>query len=261
MVLGHDWNEVQTEIEACRPRQRDDGNQGSREHHPGLSGLWCFETALTTVPKRELDSIAVWETVVKQLWQSPDFQKQLCFFAFEGLYTMGHRPVERVSMSQGHFILRADKEYELRVLHWHPEADSHPPINRGSAMSVSVESPQLRPITTSRLPIDSPYDVKAYRVRTGTSTKEEFASFVVKIEGDDGKQTMDQPELFLPLRIQPSYLKVGVLTLVLAGLLWLQQLVPLLSKGPVDHVVAWVTLLISIAAAFVVVFGIKKPLS
>ncbi len=216
---------------------------------------------LTTKPECKLDSIGMWEAAVKQLWQSPDFQKQPFFFAIEGLYACTRPRVERQSMSEGHFNLRADREYELRVLHWHPDADSLPSLIRGTTMTAAVESPQLRPITSPRLAIDSPYDVKAYRVRTGASTKEEFASFVVKIEGADGKPMADQPEIFLPVRIRPSYFRIGSLTVVLAGLLWLQQLVPLLSKGPVDKLVAWVTLLVSAIAAFVVVFGIKKPLS
>lgn len=260
-MVSHDWEQAQTEIESVRPRQEDDTNPGSQDHHPGLSGFWCFETALTMTPECKLDSIGMWEATVKQLWQSPDFQKQPFFFAVEGLYASARSRVERQSMSKGHFNLHADREYELRVLHWHPEADSRPTLNRGTTMAVVVESPQLRPVTSPRLPVDSPYDVKAYEVRTGASTKEEFASFVVKIEGLDGKPVTDQPEIFLPVRIKPSYFKVGFLTVVLAGLLWLQQLVPLLSKGPLDRVVAWVTFLVSAIAAFVVVFGIKKPLS
>jgi hypothetical protein len=261
VALTSDWDQSQSEIESVRPRHRDDPDQGDPKPHPGLSGLWCFETMLTTTPMLNLDSVGIWETVVKQLWQSPDFQKQAFFFAIDGLYASDRRSVELQSMSEGHFTLRADKEYELRVLHWHPEADLRPALTRGTNMTVNVESPQLRPVTSPRLPVDSPYDVKAYRVRSGASTKEEFGSFVVKIEGEDGKPVSDQPEIFLPVRVRPSYVKIVALTVLLAALLWLQQLVPLLSKGPVDKLMAGVTFLIATIAAFVVVFGIKKPLS
>lgn len=203
----------------------------------------------------------MWETVVKQLWKSPDFEKQPFFFAIDGLYASKQRQPERQPISHGHFTLRADNEYELRVLHWHPDADARPSLTRGTNMSVSVESPQLRSITSPRLPVDSTYDMKVYRVRTSASTKAEFASFVIKIEGEDGKSLSDEPELLLPVRIRPSYLKISVLTILLAALLWLQQLIPLFSKGPVDWLVALATFVVSVIAAFVVVFGIKKPLS
>lgn len=261
MVLSHDWQAAQADIEPTRPRRRDAASAGTDEHHPGLSGLWCFETALTTVPERSLDSVGIWEAVVKQLWQSPDFDKQPLFYAVGGLYEGPVGSPTRQGMSNGEFTLRADKEYELRLLHWHPEADSRPPLSRGSKMVVSVESPQLRSITSPQLPLDSPYDVKAYKVRTGQSTKEEFSSFVVRIVDEDGEPVGDQPELFLPARIQPSYVRVVVVVTALAALLWLQQLVPLLIKGTQDWATAAATLALAILAAFVVVFGLKKPLA
>lgn len=261
MVLSHDWQGAQAEIEPLRPRKKDEVNPSSDEHHPGLSGFWCFETSLTTTPEGNLDSVGMWEAVVKQLWQSPDFAKQPFFFAVDGLYMNTDGSSERQLMSEGRFTLRADKEYELRLLHWHPEADSRPSLDRGTKMVVGIESPQLRSITSPQLPIDSPYDVKAYRVRTGSATKEEFSSFVIRVDGEDGKPANDQPELFLPVQIRPSYLKVLAVTTSLAILLWLQQLVPLILKGPVDRLTALATFLLSALAAFVVVFGLKKPLS
>jgi hypothetical protein len=261
IVLSHDWQRTQTEIESIRPRKRDATTGGNEEHHPGLSGLWCFETTLTTMPERSLDSIGIWEAVVRQLWQSPDFEKLTFFYAFESLYAGPVSSPARQMMSNGQFELRADKEYELRLLHWHPEADSRAAVSSGTKMIVTVQSPQIRSITSPRLPIDSPYDVKAYRVRTGASTKEEFSSFVVKIEGDDGKPVNDQPEIFLPVRIQPSYLRVVFLITFLAILLSLQQLVPLLIKDEFDWATALATFTLAFLAASVAVFGLKKPLS
>ena len=86
MVLSHDWQAAQSDIEPLRPRRGDAENTGTDVHHPGLAGLWCFETALTTVPERSLDSVGMWEAVVRQLWQSPDFDKQPLFYAVDGLY-------------------------------------------------------------------------------------------------------------------------------------------------------------------------------
>lgn len=259
MVLSHDWQAAQADIESVRPHLRD-GVTATADEAP-LTGLWCFETALTTVPERTLDSVGMWEAVVTQLWQSPDFRQQPVFYSVKGLHVGPIGSTTRETMSGGEFTLRTDKEYELRVLHWHPEADSRPPLTQGSKMLVTVESPQLRSITSPQLPLDSPYDVKTYKVRTGQSTKEEFSSFVVRIVDKDGKPVENQPELFLPARIQPSYVKVGFVVLALAALLWLQQLVPLLIKGTQDWATALSTLGLAILAAFVVVFGLKKPLA
>ena len=84
---------------------------------------------------------------------------------------------------------------------------------------------------------------------------------MIRVDDEDGKPANDRPELFLPVQIRPSYLKVSAVTTGLTILLWLQQLVPLLLKGRVDWLTALATFLLSALAALVVVFGLKKPLS
>jgi hypothetical protein len=128
-------------------------------------------------------------------------------------------------------------------------------------MHVRFGAPQLRAITASTLPVDSPYDLKHFRFRSDLVTREEFSSIVIGVEArETGKQIESQPEIYLPVRCVPVIWRSVIKMFVLAILLWAQQFVPLASKGGVALSTSVVMVLLAILISGFLVFGLKKPL-
>jgi hypothetical protein len=250
LVFSRAWNQLQDEIEPVKPRW-----------NPDLGGLWCFETGVSIEPEKELDTRGMWEAVIRQLWRRPDFRGQHFFFALDGLYARKPDGLTEQTLNEGEYRLEADQEYELQILHWHPEGDSHTLAARSGMIVVKAESPQIHAITSPTLPVDSPYDLKAFRIRTALGTKTEYASLVVRMESSDAKPLDDQPELYIPIQVQPSLAKVFFITIGLAAALWLQQLVPVLIKQTALWAIVVASAGLALLASVIVIFGLKKPLS
>jgi hypothetical protein len=127
-------------------------------------------------------------------------------------------------------------------------------------MKVRFGEPQLSGITASAIPVDSPYDLKYFRFRSGSVTREEFSSIVIGVEArETGKQIESQPEIYLPVRCVPVMWKSVIKMFVLALLLWAQQFVPLASKGGVTLSTSVVMVVLAVLISGFLVFGLKKP--
>ena len=144
----------------------------------------------------------------------------------------GH--VAATEPSKENIALSQTKIIHCVYFHLHPRRDNVAMPTSVGLMRVKFGEPQLTGITASALPVDSPYDLKYFRFRTGSSpgsssVQSSLASKVAK----RGKQLESQPEIYLPVRCVPLVWKSVTIMLVLAVLLWAQQFVPLASKGGV----------------------------
>lgn len=227
-----------------------------------LTGHWCFESSVGEQACQRGDSTEAWQQVIRQLWKRTDFNQELFFFTVVGLYPrVASEPSEPVRPESGEFILKSEKDYELRMFHFHPDGDSHTMAKNAGMLKVEVAKPHLESVTTPTLPVDSPYDLKAFHFRSARPNKVEFTSIVVRVENrTDGKPSESQPELYLPAKVKPSWFKSGLSMVLLAVLLFAQQYIAASAKGAVDLSSLLALLALAIGTALLVVFGLRKPL-
>jgi hypothetical protein len=133
--------------------------------------------------------------------------------------------------------------------------------SNSALIKLEVSSPALVSITAPTLPIDSPYDLKSFHFQASDSTKLQFAALVVRIDSrTDGKPIETHPELYLPAKVKPATLRLFASALAIGVLLWLQQWLAATAKGPIGAQNTAILLVLALATAFIVVFGLKKPL-
>lgn len=226
-----------------------------------VRGFSCFSiTAKPSLPESSPE-VETWEALIRQLATRSDFKEELLFFVIEGVYERSKSEDKRQDPIKGEYRFKSDKDYSLRVFHLHPKRDNVAMPKSIGMMNVRFGAPQLSAITASALPVDSPYDLKHFRFRSGAVTREEFSSIVVGIEArETGRQIESQPDIYLPVRCVPAIWKPVIKMFVLALLLWAQQFVPLASKGEVAPFTSVVMVILAILISGFLVFGLKKPL-
>jgi hypothetical protein len=226
-----------------------------------IKGLWCFSTTAKSSPVEGSSNAESWETLIRQLATHGDFAEEPLFFVIEGVYERAGDGHTRQETVKGEYRFKSDKDYSLCVFHLHPRRNNVAMPKSVGLMRVKFGEPQLTGITASALPVDSPYDLKYFRFRTGSVTREQFSSIVIGVEGrETGKQLESQPEIYLPVRCLPLVWKSVTIMVVLAVLLWAQQFVPLASKGGVSLPTSAAMFVLAILISAFLVFGLKKPL-
>jgi hypothetical protein len=225
-----------------------------------IKGYWCSSIPVTSRLEGAA-GVEAWETLIRQLCTHADFAEEPLFFVVEGLYARSRSGNARQQIVKGEYRFKSDKDYSLCVFHLHPRRDNVAVPKSIGMMRVKFGEPQLSGITASALPVDSPYDLKYFRFRSGSVTREQFSSIVIGIDDrETGKQIESQPEIYLPVRCVPLMWKAVIKMLVLAGLLWAQQFVPLASKGGVTLPASVAMFVLAILVSGFLVFGLKKPL-
>lgn len=226
-----------------------------------VRGLYCFSSRMQSSPAEGSSRAEAWETLIRQLAAHADFAEEPLFFVVEGVYERSRDGHTRQETVKGEYRFKSDKDYSLCVFHLHPRRDNVAMPKSVGLMRVKFGDPPLTGITASALPVNSPYDLKYFRFRTGPVNREHFSSIVIGVEGrETGKQLESQPEIYLPVRCVPRVWKSVTIMVVLAVLLWAQQFVPLASKGGVTLPTSAAMLVLAILISGFLVFGLKKPL-
>jgi hypothetical protein len=226
-----------------------------------IKGRWCFSANVVPPELEGSSSVEVWEALIRQLCTHADFAEEPLFFVVEGLYERSRAGDIRQRTVESEYRLKSDRDYLLRIFHLHPRRDNIAMPGNIGQMKVKFGEPQLSGITASALAVDSPYDLKDFRFRTGSVTREQFSSIVIGVEArETGKQMESQPEIYLPVRCVPILWKSVAIMLVLAILLWAQQFVPLASKGGVTLSTSVAMFVLAILISGFLVYGLKKPL-
>jgi len=197
--------------------------------------------------------------VVTALRGTEDFREQPFFFAIEGLAVRKDKTLLEPQHAEYH--LKAETDYDLRIYHFHPEGDSKTMAGSAGVVKVELAAPYLEPVTNPAMSIDSPYDIKTFHMRTLSATKEEFASIVVRIDDrNTDKPFENQPELYIPVRVEQSFWRPFLVTLLLGGLLAIQQQVTIaVTKGWPSLSVTLGTCVLGLLIAAVAVLGLKRP--
>lgn len=222
-----------------------------------LAGLWCLELEISEQAWLKEKQLEGWQNVIKLLKKSEDFAKEPFFFAVEGLYLRGEEhPCEAVD---GEFVLRSERDYVIRIFHFHPDADKIKMTVGAGVINVDVSQPQIEAVTSPTLPVASPYDLKSFHFRTAASPASKFGFVVVRCAQDSGEPNISQPELFIPIKVKLAWLRTTILIFTIAALLFVQQYLSVQAKGAVSEGIVVALVVLALATAVVAVLGLKKP--
>lgn len=236
-------------------------SKGPQARDGKLQGHWVFEDdfAKNCVASNDM---AVWQASMKDLAATADYASEPFFFRVMGLYRRGSD--RDLKPRNGEYRLASGSEYEWRIFHFHPESDAHKASTVSTVIQVSSASEEIKPVTSPELAIDSSYDLKSFHFRTNTVTVTEYTSFTTKFHdvtpGATNGLGLIHPELFLPLKVVPSWWRGILSVLVLTALLFGQQYLSATSKGGIPHHTSYVLLGLAFLTAVIAVYALKKPL-
>jgi hypothetical protein len=227
-----------------------------------VKGFWVFESDFTKSCTKSND-MTVWQRGMRELGRSTDFSSEEFSFRVMGLYRRGDD--DAIVPSKGEYKLRTNTEYEWKIFHFHPDSDDHRPKPVSTTVQVASASEDVKSVTSPVLAIDSSYDLKSFHFRTAAPTVTTFAAFTISFE--DAKPAADavttpstHPELFLPVKIVPSWVRAIFSVCFLTVLLFGQQYISATSKGGIPHHTSFVLLGLALLTALVAVYALKKPL-
>jgi hypothetical protein len=126
---------------------------------------------------QDTGSLEAWESIVGQL-HAHEFSRQEVFYIVTGIGQADAEMPEGDDLKtptlcdaeNGRLVLNPQSDYEIRVYHYYP--NSAP--TQSMHLVVESTSPLIRFSTPTKVPIDSPYDLKRFRFRTGGAVSEEF---------------------------------------------------------------------------------------
>lgn len=232
-------------------------------------GYWCQEATNIIAATQKAAGVEGWQALVNQLKDQPDFKKQSYFYVIDGLYEIkaskntgeadGYAAQELVN---GQFTLRARQTYELRVVHFDPQADDHWADKKPRVLKIEAPTALVVPRTSSELVVDSPYDAKTYTFSIADTPADQYASLLLKPQPPEksSNEEDDIPELYFPLFLKADLVSNLGRAFLLGSLLGLGQMVPMFLKGTTDAVTTVVTFTFSYLTGIFFIAGLKKPL-
>src|SRR5580704_3964379 len=131
----------------------------------------------TTVRSDKLDD---WEKIVTQLAARDDFKDEGSFYTVVGINEIPSRLA--VAANKGRYDFQPGREYELSLYHFYPK---NVPLRAGVTLTTTSE--WLAFTTNPELQLDSRYDLKRVRFKTGKPAKEEDAWISVTRKSKDSQ--------------------------------------------------------------------------
>ena len=221
-------------------------------------GLLC--TQLTNRPTTfvQADDLRQWEEVVTQLADRKDFSDEETFITVLGL--LSKRDVQAMSATLRHLPwpkeLTADDHRDLTIYHYHP---SRAP----STLAVSVDiGPQLGLESNRVSTLDSRYDIRRFRIRSGDPPLGTQASWVrLTVEAPKAGGPLD---FEMKIRVKGNWLtRLGIATMIALGISG-AQMVPLATRVDLSAAEQWATgvgvFAVSLVAGIAAAWGIRRSI-
>jgi len=162
-----------------------------------------------------------------------------------------------VQLKEGRYELASGTEYELRIYHYSPGGG---PLN--TRLTLATSSPWLMFTTNPLLVLDSRYDLKRVRIKTGKPSSKEPAILSV-LRSESGTET---PELQFDLQVavRSNFAWTLLYGVVLGVLLGGPQIVAAFSNPALPRTNAYFISVMSgvsgLFAGIFAAFGLKKSL-
>jgi hypothetical protein len=204
--------------------------------------------------------MADWQKTISDLAKCEDFSGQPYYYHVLGIFERGFEsPVE---LKNGECVLRSNKDYELRVLHWDPSADSHTGHKETQWLKLDALEPWLEIRTSPLLAIDCPYDVGSVEIRTGSVSRKEHGLLVLRDDENGHPQNRIKVELCLPVKVKGTIVRTVLYGIALGTLLTSQQLIAIFSNKDVQAAVPLTIAAIALGmgTGLLLALGISKPL-
>jgi len=223
-----------------------------------LTGDWCCYAAIDTSAISTSHELGAWQEVIDTLAKMPDYASETVFYAIEAMERIapffGSRTRKPVVPKDGEFQLKADGEYEIRVLHFSPH--DRQPAPATLALSFEFSKPHVEAIAGATVqPIDAPYDLKAVLFRTSRDvTGNRMGSLITSVIDTASNQPASPPQVVVPLRIKSPLSRDLSYGGLIAGLLLWQKF-----TAPTDLMQTSVLVGLAAATAWAVMKGVRRP--
>lgn len=226
-----------------------------------LKGLWCLavQEHRGWAAKSHLDAF---QEVTRALCVVKEFREQPFFIGVEGIFAR-NSDARIKATEEGDFVVGSGSDFEMRIFHFHPDHDHVQWQQKIATIELDATEPLISTVMNQKLAVDSPYDLKRILFKAGeVAGLAKFGTIVVRVV-DDTKKELDpdpkQPELVVPLKIEPAWARTVFQIAGLSLLLFLQQYVSASATRNIGVVRAAVLVVLAIATAAVAVFAIKPP--
>lgn len=223
-----------------------------------LTGLYCNELNSRPASIVEIEDLGGWELVVTQLSQHEDFESEETFFTVVGLLTQAK--LSEITAKLRHIewpdALPADEDHELVIYHYHSsKSPSEYVMSASAGAHLKFESsPELR--------LDSRYDLKKLRIRTGDPTFRSKRTWITL--SANTKSMTGTLELDMEVTVKANYLKRIGTVAAIAIMLTVVQIVTLVTRGDLSiggKVASVLAILVaSIVVAVAAVWGIRRSI-
>lgn len=231
------------------------GNLFPRREADGLRGSYWFEIARDLNSIARSSDLATWEGIVQQVATRPDFQGEHFFYTVEGLVDVG--PNKPLAAERNMFHMRPNREYDLRIYHFHPTQGDPKAL-----IGLETSHASLSFTTNPDVLLDSRYDLKRIRLRTMSPESREPGVLTVR------RQTQGQPEweweFDLPIQVRGTFWRKIGFGLLVGSFLAVSPIVgaysnPSLSAGS-RQVISLVAIITGILAGVTAAFGLRRSL-
>jgi hypothetical protein len=199
-------------------------------------------------PKTVIKSLklAEWEKIVAQVERRPDFAYKPYFYTIDAILPVGGESL--VSDQNGFYKLSPGREYELR-------------IPKGDRLYLEKSSPWLTFVTNPSVVLDSRYDLKRVRFKTGRPSAKEVAVLTIQRGNTSGPSGL---EFDLPLEIRGTFWSTLGYGIALGALLAAPQIIAAFSNPNLPSnsltVISIASLLFGLCAGIMGAFGLKKTI-
>lgn len=225
--------------------------------HPDgtIKGHYWFEIGQELVTVVKSLKLTEWESIVTQIAERADFADESCFYAIEGLYPVGIETA--ISLKDGRYELNSGREYEVRIYHFSPEK-----VPEGTRLSLATSSQWLTFTTSPELILDSRYDLKRVRLKTGRPLETENAVLTIRRADNISESELGNWEFDMLLRIKGSFRRTLVYGIILGALISGPSIITALSNpglGAGSKIgISIASAIMGLAAGILVAFGLKK---
>jgi len=213
-----------------------------------FDGLYWLEVA--DIPGLTYSSdLGTFEEIVQQLAPLPDFEADRFFYTVQALVETGDDA--EIPIKDNTLELRPNRDYDLRLYHYHPSQG-----NPDSTLGATVSGTSVSFAMTPELVLDSPYDVKRFRFRTGSPTSGDRGVFTLrqKRESDDEWQW----DFDLPFHLKRAFTRRVGLAVLIAVFLAIPPITSAFSSNP--RIVIPASAIFGLAAGLSAAFGIQRSL-
>jgi hypothetical protein len=220
-----------------------------------IQGCYWLELSSEPTSMRKSLEMATWERIVEQIAEREEFRQERFLYTIESV--VDQLFINPVTTKRNSLRLAPNREYEVRLYHYHPNEEGDP----DTVLDLATSHASVSFTTNPEMILDSRYDLKRVRFHTSAPNTRERGIISVRRRRQDDHWDW---ELDLPFQIRGVFLrKVGIgllIGLFLAGPAIVAAVRDADLSTADKHAIAAISLLLGIAAGITAAFGLRRSL-